>query len=164
MKVIAPAAKRATMVLTAEVVAAYVRNHVVKHGGLSDLISQVHSALARRPTKTPLAQPVSSAIRKKKPAVPIRQSVTEEQITCLECGDRFKSLKRHLLAGHALTPEEYRARWRLTNQYPMVAPTYTKARSMLAKELGLGLHRGRDRSKDARFAVAAPASSCDGCS
>ena len=106
--------------LTADIVAAYVSNHVV---------------------------PVSAAaiVEKQKPAVSVRKSVQDEQITCLECGGNFKSLKRHLMTHHSLSPEEYREKWDLPTDYPMVAPAYAEARSRLAKEMGLGQRRKRGR-------------------
>jgi predicted transcriptional regulator len=75
--------------------------------------------------------------------VPIKRSVQDDQITCLECGLKFKSLKRHLMTHHTLSPEEYREKWDLTADYPMVAPAYAEARSRLAKEMGLGQKRKR---------------------
>jgi predicted transcriptional regulator len=82
-------------------------------------------------------------IEKQKPAVSVRKSVQDDQITCLECGGSFKSLKRHLTTHHSLSPEEYREKWDLPADYPMVAPAYAEARSRLAKEMGLGQRRKR---------------------
>ena len=115
--------------LTAEIVAAYVSNHVVPVAELSTLIADVHSALNN--TAAPA------------PAVSVRKSVQDDQITCLECGGTFKSLKRHLMTHHNLSPEEYREKWDLPTDYPMVAPAYAEARSRLAKEMGLGQRRKR---------------------
>ena len=125
--------------LTAEIVAAYVGNHVVPVGDLPSLIADVHSALFN----TSAPQPVVAQVEKQKPAVSVRKSVQDDQITCLECGGSFKSLKRHLMTHHSLTPEEYREKWDLAADYPMVAPAYAEARSRLAKEMGLGQRRKR---------------------
>ena len=125
--------------LTAEIVAAYVSNHVVPVAELSTLIADVHSALNGTNSPTPVAV----AVEKPKPAVSVRKSVQDDQITCLECGGTFKSLKRHLMTHHTLSPEEYREKWDLPADYPMVAPAYAEARSRLAKEMGLGQRRKR---------------------
>ena len=127
--------------LTAEIVAAYVGNHVVPVGDLPSLIADVHSALFN----TSAPQPVVALVEKQKPAVSVRKSVQDDQITCLECGGSFKSLKRHLMTHHSLTPEEYREKWDLAADYPMVAPAYAEARSRLAKEMGLGQRRKRGK-------------------
>ena len=127
--------------LTAEVVAAYVSNNVVQTADLPNLISEVHTALGA--TGTVEAPPAE----KPKPAVPIRKSVNHEYIVCLEDGMKFKSLKRHLMTYYGLTPEEYREKWGLPADYPMVAPAYAEARSRLAKEMGLGQKRkGKKKS------------------
>lgn len=125
--------------LTAEIVAAYVSNHVVPVAELSTLIADVHSALNNTTAPAPVVVPVE----KPKPAVSVRKSVQDDQITCLECGGTFKSLKRHLMTHHNLSPEEYREKWDLPADYPMVAPAYAEARSRLAKEMGLGQRRKR---------------------
>ncbi|AFL49322.1 putative transcriptional regulator [Sinorhizobium fredii] len=125
--------------LTAEIVAAYVSNHVVPVAELPTLIADVHSALNNTTAPTPVVVPVE----KPKPAVSVRKSVQDDQITCLECGGTFKSLKRHLMTHHNLSPEEYREKWDLPADYPMVAPAYAEARSRLAKEMGLGQRRKR---------------------
>ncbi|MBW9053662.1 MucR family transcriptional regulator [Rhizobium mesosinicum] len=127
--------------LTADIVAAYVSNHVVPVSDLANLISDVHSALSN----TSAPQQVAAVVEKQKPAVSVRKSVQDEQITCLECGGNFKSLKRHLMTHHNLAPEEYREKWDLPADYPMVAPAYAEARSRLAKEMGLGQRRKRGR-------------------
>lgn len=127
--------------LTADIVAAYVSNHVVPVSELSGLISDVHSALSN----TSAPAPVVSVIEKQKPAIAVRRSVQDDQIICLECGGAFKSLKRHLMTHHTLAPEEYREKWDLPVDYPMVAPAYAEARSRLAKEMGLGQRRKRAR-------------------
>ena len=122
--------------LTADIVAAYVGNNAVPSADLPSLINDVHRALAGA---------VSGAADKPaveaKPAVPVRRSVTDEYIICLEDGKKFKSLKRHLRTHYDLTPEQYREKWNLPADYPMVAPEYAKARSELAKKMGLGQRR-----------------------
>jgi len=125
--------------LTAEIVAAYVSNHVVPVAELSTLITDVHAAL----NNTSSPAPVAVVVEKPKPAVSVRKSVQDDQITCLECGGTFKSLKRHLMTHHSLSPEDYREKWDLQSDYPMVAPAYAEARSRLAKEMGLGQRRKR---------------------
>lgn len=127
--------------LTADIVAAYVSNHVVPVSDLTGLISDVHTALSN----TSAPAPMVSVIEKQKPAVAVRRSVQDDQIICLECGGAFKSLKRHLMTHHNLAPEEYREKWDLPVDYPMVAPAYAEARSRLAKEMGLGQRRKRAR-------------------
>jgi predicted transcriptional regulator len=125
--------------LTADIVAAYVSNHVVPVSELSGLIADIHAALSN--TSSPA--PVVAVVEKQKPAVSVRKSLQDDQLTCLECGNTFKSLKRHLMTHHALSPEEYREKWDLAADYPMVAPAYAEARSRLAKEMGLGQRRKR---------------------
>jgi predicted transcriptional regulator len=124
--------------LTAEIVSAYVSNNNVASGDLSALIGDVHSALHR--TSSGPAEPEPEPL---KPAISVRKSVTPDYIVCLEDGKKFKSLKRHLRTHYDLTPEEYREKWGLAADYPMVAPNYAKARSNLAKQMGLGQKRGR---------------------
>ena len=119
--------------LTADVVAAYVSKNPVPVADLPSLIGQVNSALKAAANGAP--EPENQAL---KPAVPIRKSVTPDYIISLEDGKKFKSLKRHLAMHYNLTPEEYRARWGLPKDYPMVAPNYAAARSALAKTMGLG--------------------------
>ena len=117
--------------LTSEIVAAYVSSNTVRQEDLGSLITNVH--LVRAPAAASSARP-----EPKDPAVPIRRSVTPDHIVCLEDGKKFKSLKRHLTGEHGMTSEEYRAKWGLARDYPMVAPNYAKARSDLAKAMGLG--------------------------
>lgn len=123
--------------LTSNIVSSYVGNHVVPMSELKTLIVDVHSAL--RSTSAADVKPVVN--EKQKPAVSIRKSLQEDQLTCLECGATFKSLKRHLMTHHFETPESYREKWDLPSEYPMVAPLYAEARSRLAKESGLGNRR-----------------------
>jgi predicted transcriptional regulator len=127
--------------LTAEIVSAYVSNNTVPASEIPSLISQVHSALSRVSGKTGdvTAEPL-------KPAISLKKSITPEYIVCLEDGKKFKSLKRHLRTQYSMTPEQYREKWGLGADYPMVAPNYAAARSQLAKQMGLGQQRRR-RSK-----------------
>ena len=127
--------------LTAEIVSAYVSNNTVPASDIPSLINQVHAALARVSAKTgdTPAEPL-------KPAVSVKKSITPEHIVCLEDGKKFKSLKRHLRTQYNMTPEQYREKWGLGTDYPMVAPNYAAARSQLAKQMGLGQQRRR-RSK-----------------
>lgn len=122
-------------VLTADIVSAYVSNHVVPVADIGSLIADVHSAL--RNTSSSKFQ-ATEVIEKPKPAVAIRKSVRNDEITCLECGNSFKSLKRHLMTHHSLMPDEYRVKWELPADYPMVSPEYSEARSLLARNMGLG--------------------------
>ncbi|TPK60666.1 MucR family transcriptional regulator [Mesorhizobium sp. B2-3-3] len=124
--------KADVMSIAAEIVAAYVSNNPVPMVELPKLIGDIHAAL--QGIGTPVAEPVV----KREPAVSIRKSVTPDYIICLEDGKKFKSLKRHLSTHYNLSPEEYRAKWSLPADYPMVAPNYAAARSALAKASGLG--------------------------
>ena len=117
--------------LAAEIVSAYVSNNSVPSSELPTLLSDVHAALVRVATG---AQPVVAEAAK--PAVPPKKSITSDYIICLEDGRKFKSLKRHLRTQYNLSPEEYREKWGLPSDYPMVAPAYAKARSALAKQMG----------------------------
>ena len=130
--------------LAADIVSAYVSNNSVPSADLPSLISDVHLALmkvgngaAEAPTEAP------------KPAISIKKSITPDYIICLEDGKKFKSLKRHLRTQYNMTPEQYREKWGLPADYPMVAPNYAKARSELAKEMGLGQQRRKRRSSRA---------------
>ena len=124
--------------LAADIVAAYVSNNSVPVSDLPGLIRDVHAALLR--VEQGEAEPVAEPL---KPAVPVKKSVTPEFIICLEDGKKFKSLKRHLRTQYNLTPEQYREKWSLPADYPMVAPNYATARSALAKQMGLGQQRRR---------------------
>ncbi len=119
--------------MAADIVSAYVGNNSVSPADLPALIKSVHSALAgvTAPVETVEAAP-------KEPAVPVKRSITPEFLICLEDGRKFKSLKRHLRTKYNMSPEDYRAKWGLAKDYPMVAPNYAKARSDLAKQMGLG--------------------------
>ena len=125
--------------LAAEIVAAYVSSNSVPASELPSLIGSVHASLSRVAGKVgKTEEPVKQALT---PPVPIRKSITDEYLICLEDGKHFKSLKRHLYTVYGLTPDEYRQKWGLSRDYPMVAPAYAKARSALAKEMGLGASR-----------------------
>ena len=129
----AEAAQKSLSALTASIVVSYVSRNSVPAGGVPDLIDTVHAALTE--VKHPV---VPKAETKSTPAVSIRKSVQDEQLTCLECWKSQISLKRHLRVAHSLDPLEYREKWGLRPDYPMVAPSYSARRSALAKQLGLG--------------------------
>ena len=124
--------------LTASIVSAYVSNNSVPAQDLSALINQVHSALTR--VSSGQGEVVAEPLR---PAVSVKKSITADYIVCLEDGKKFKSLKRHLRTQYNMTPEQYRDKWSLPPDYPMVAPNYAMARSALAKQMGLGQQRRR---------------------
>ena len=124
--------------LTAEIVSAYLSHNTVPAGDIPGLINQVHAALSRVSDGSAEA-PVEAL----KPAISVKKSVTPEYIVCLEDGKKFKSLKRHLRTQYNMTPEQYRDKWNLPADYPMVAPNYAAARSQLAKQMGLGQQRRR---------------------
>jgi predicted transcriptional regulator len=126
--------------LTANIVSAYVSNNTVSSAEIPSLISQVYSALARIS-----GGQVAAPAEPLKPAVPVKRSITDEFLVCLEDGKKFKSLKRHLRTQYDMTPDQYRAKWSLPPDYPMVAPNYAAARSQLAKQMGLGQQRRRRR-------------------
>ena len=131
--------------LTADIVSAYVAHNALTGDKLPDLIGSVYGALSRASV-----QGIEPEKVELKPAVAIKKSVTPEYIICLEDGQKFKSLKRHLKTHYNLSPEEYREKWGLPHDYPMVAPAYAAARSDLAKNMGLGR-----RSAGAEIAVEA---------
>lgn len=124
--------------LSTEIVCAYVSHNALSPSDLPKLISEVHGAL--RGLQTGEAQEQQE---ERKPAVPVRKSVAPEYIICLEDGKKFKSLKRHLRTHYNLSPEEYREKWGLPADYPMVAPSYSETRSRLAKVNGLGRKAGK---------------------
>jgi predicted transcriptional regulator len=126
--------------LAAHIVAAYVGNNSVSTSELPGLIHDVVNALGRVN-----GDPVEIEPEPVKPAVPVKKSVTPDYIICLEDGKKFKSLKRHLRTHYNMSPEEYREKWGLPADYPMVAPNYAQARSDLAKKMGLGQQRRRGR-------------------
>lgn len=122
--------------LTADIISAYVSNNTVGREDLPGIIADVHEALSRASLRT------GGAEREElKPAVTLKKSVTPDYIICLEDGKKFKSLKRHLRTHYNLSPEEYREKWGLPHDYPMVAPNYAAARSQLAKQMGLGTRK-----------------------
>ncbi len=125
--------------MTADVVAAYVRNNPLASNDLPEVISLVHASL------TDIGRDASAAAVPLQPAVPIRRSVTPDYIVCLEDGKKLKMLKRHLRTSYNLTPDEYRTKWQLGPDYPMVAPNYAKRRSEFAKQIGLGQKSRRKR-------------------
>lgn len=127
---------------TAGIVAAYLKHNAVSAPELQDLFGDVHATLVRLAAR-PAAAPQPEARR---PAVPIRKSVMPDYIVCLEDGQTFKSLKRHLRARYNMSPDEYRAKWGLPDDYPVVAPAYARERSQLAKMMGLGQQRRRKPS------------------
>lgn len=128
--------------LTSDVVSAYVSNNSVATSDLPALIASVHNALVT----------ASSGVKEElvvalTPAVSIKKSMTSDHLVCLEDGKKFKSLKRHLRTKYDMSPEDYRAKWGLPADYPMVAPNYAAARSELAKKMGLGQQRSRAAAK-----------------
>ncbi|TNC09696.1 MucR family transcriptional regulator [Methylobacterium terricola] len=126
--------------LAADIVAAFVSNNSVPVADLPALITSVHSALGGlvNGSAAVQAEPLT-------PAVPIKRSIMPDYLVCLEDGKKFKSLKRHLRTRYGLSPEDYRARWNLSPDYPMVAPNYAAARSELAKTMGLGQQRRKSQ-------------------
>ncbi len=122
--------------LAADIVSAYVSNNSVSASELTALIGDVHTALLRVSSGS-----VEVAAEAPKPAISVKKSITPDYIVCLEDGKKFKSLKRHLRTQYNMSPEEYREKWGLPADYPMVAPNYAQARSALAKQMGLGQQR-----------------------
>ncbi len=129
--------------LTTKIVAAHVANNAITATDIPGLIATVHETLAKLGTEETAAKPT--------PAVPIKQSVKPEYIICLEDGKKLKMLKRHLTTAYSMTPDDYRKRWGLPPDYPMVAPNYAKTRSELAKKIGLG-RRAETKTKARRKA------------
>jgi len=127
------------LTLTADIVSSHVSNNGVPVSELPQLIKQVYATLAA------LGKEAAPAAEKPEPAVPVRKSVTPDYIVCLEDGKKLKMLKRHLKTAYNLTPEQYRERWGLPADYPMVAPRYAEQRRELAKKIGLGTSRRRRR-------------------
>jgi predicted transcriptional regulator len=127
--------------LTADIVSAYLANNTVSSADIPSLISDIHLALV----KVSAGQDIPVVSEPAKPAVPVKKSITSDYIICLEDGKKFKSLKRHLRTAYNMSPEQYREKWGLPQDYPMVAPNYAEARSQLAKQMGLGQKRKRGR-------------------
>ena len=123
--------------ITATIVAAYVSNNEIASSEIPSLIAETHAALSRASGRA-----VNIEREEAKPKVPVKKSVFPDHIVCLEDGKKFKSLKRHLRTHYNMSPEEYREKWGLPHDYPMVAPNYAQARSQLAKKMGLGQRRG----------------------
>ena len=132
-------AKRSLVDLTAEIVAAYVGKNTVAQTELPKLIAEVHRALSGAISQPSAREEPGDA----KPAVTVKKSLTADYLICLEDGKKFKSLKRHLRSHYNLSPEQYREKGGLPADYPMVAPNYARARSSLAKRMGLGQRKGR---------------------
>jgi predicted transcriptional regulator len=128
--------------LTARIVSAYFGNNSVPSTEIANLIGLVHAALKRVSGRQ-----VTAPSEPLKPAVPVKRSINSDYIVCLEDGKKFKSLKRHLRTQYSMTPEQYRDKWGLPPDYPMVAPNYAAARSQLAKQMGLGQQRRRRRER-----------------
>ena len=126
-----------TLSLATKLATSYVGNNKVARADLPALIGSLHEALAK----------LESGDEIREPAVAINKSVKRNEIICLECGKGHKMLKRHLMSGHGLTVEEYRARWALARDYPLVSPNYAKQRSEFAKKFGLGRKPGAVKSK-----------------
>ena len=136
-----------------DIVSAYVSNNSLRPSDLPDLIASVHASIqmiAKGEIEAPAAAPLV-------PAVPVKKSVTKDFLICLEDGKKFRSLKRHLGSVYSMTPDEYRQKWGLPSDYPMVAPGYSEVRSQLAKEIGLGQQRSAPAVAAAEPAAAAPA-------
>jgi predicted transcriptional regulator len=127
------------LTLTADIVAAHVSNNSVAVIDLPNLIQNVHQALSGISPRTPASE------EKPEPKVSIRSSIKPDYISCLDCGKKQKMLKRHLMTNHSMTPDDYRQRWSLSSDYPMVAPNYAEQRRALAKSIGLGTKRRRTR-------------------
>ena len=130
--------------MTADVVAAYVSNNTLATAQLADVIHAVYNSL--RGLEGQVAEPPAEPL---KPAVPIRKSITPDFLVCLEDGKKLKMLKRHLRSTYNLTPDEYRVKWGLAPDYPMVAPKYAEQRSEFAKKIGLGRGTGRHSARGA---------------
>jgi len=129
------------LTLTADIVAAHVSNNSVAVNDLPNLIQNVHGALTGISGRSSAPEP------KPEPKVPIRSSIKPDYIVCLEDGKRLKMLKRHLMTHYNLTPDQYRQKWGLSPDYPMVAPNYAEQRRTLAKSIGLGTKRRRTKGK-----------------
>jgi predicted transcriptional regulator len=133
--------ERTNIQLAAEIAAAYISNNSVRSSELPGLIGDIHEALQRFSS----GEAAAAESEKLTPAVPIKKSVMPDYVICLEDGRKFKSMKRHLRIAYNLTPDQYRAKWGLPSDYPMVAPAYAKSRSALAHQMGLGQKRRRTR-------------------
>ena len=132
------------LTLTADIVAAHVSNNSVAVNDLPNLIQNVHGAL------TGISSNSSAPEARPEPKVSIRSSIKPDYIVCLEDGKKQKMLKRHLMTNHGMTPDEYRQKWGLAADYPMVAPNYAEQRRVLAKSIGLGTKRRKPRGKGSK--------------
>ena len=128
------------IVHTADIVSAFVSNNAIEGGSITDLITSVHGALAGLGAADPVEE-------RPEPAVSIRSSIKPDYIVCLEDGQKLKMLKRYLRTNYDMSPEEYRERWNLPADYPMVAPNYAEKRRQLAKDIGLGRKPGQKRGR-----------------
>ena len=126
--------------LTSDIVTAHVANNNVDVADVPSLIQNVYGALAGLGGEPPREEPLQ-------PAVSVRSSVKTNELACLDCGKKVKMLKRHLMTEHGLTPDDYRERWGLSSDYPMVAPAYAEKRRELAKKIGLGRKPGQKRGR-----------------
>ncbi len=129
------------LALTADIVSSHVSNNVVAVSDLPVLIENVYAAISR------LGSDVEAAKEKQEPAVSVRASIKPDYVVCLEDGKKLKMLKRHLMTHYGMTPDEYRAKWNLPADYPMVAPNYAKQRRDLAMKIGLGRKKGSRKRK-----------------
>jgi predicted transcriptional regulator len=149
------------LALVAEIASSYMSRNKVPQDQISSIVASVTNALQAAASELSGEAPPSSSeaasVEKPTPAVPVRSSVKPDAITCLECGAKQKTLKRHLSTAHNLTPAEYRSKWGLKKEYPMVAPSYSAQRSTMAKKIGLGAI-GRNRSRRKTMNKAKPAS------
>lgn len=134
--------KETLITLTSDIIAAHVSNNSVGGDELPGLITKVYGALADLGKAAPAVEAAPL-----KPAVSVRASVKPDKVVCLDCGMELKMLKRHLMTHHAMTPEDYRARWSLPGDYPLVAPDYAATRRDLAKKIGLGRKPGVKRGR-----------------
>ncbi|MBV7266656.1 MucR family transcriptional regulator [Erythrobacter ani] len=133
--------KETLITLTSDIVAAHVSNNSVAVDDVPSLITNVYSALSGLGEESKAEEP------RPEPAVTIRSSIKKDHIVCLDCGKKMKMLKRHLSTEHGMTPEEYKARWELSSDYPLVAPNYAETRRDLAKKIGLGRKPGSGRGR-----------------
>ena len=133
---------------TTSIISAYIANNTIQKENLSELIADTFKSLAQVDQR-------QASVEELKPAVSIKRSVQPDHIICLEDGKKFKSLKRHLMSHYNLTPQEYREKWGLAGDYPMVAPSYALARSELAKKMGLGQRHAAKKASSKKSAAAA---------
>lgn len=134
------------VLLAASIVSAYISKNSLPQAELANLIFTVHGVLAKLDGHAPAAEEPPPL----RPAVPIKKSYTDDYVICLEDGRKFKSLKRHLRTHYNMTPEQYRAKWKLPADYPIVAPGYAEIRSRMAKDMGLGQRSSRKGRKKAK--------------